>query len=202
MYKTIIFDLGRVLVYFDFKRGYKALEPHCRHRADEIPKLIGATGLVTQFESGQIEPRDFVDRLSQALDLQLDYDQFCEIWSCIFTHPLVPDSMLQGLRARYRLIMLSNTNAIHFDMIRANYAGMLRHFDDLVLSYEVKALKPATAIFEAALAKAGCKPEECFYADDIAEYIAAARKLGIDAVQFETAEQLERELQSRGIEWK
>jgi FMN phosphatase YigB (HAD superfamily) len=49
------------------------------------------------------------------------------------------------------------------------------------------------------MAKAGCRPEECFYTDDIAEYVEGARRMGIDAVQFQGAEQLESELLARGI---
>ena len=96
------------------------------------------------------------------------------------------------------MILLSNTNAIHFPWIQQTYP-LLRHFHDLVLSYEVKAMKPHPDIYRAAIARAGCRPEECFYTDDIAEFVEGARALGIDAVQFENAAQLERELRAREI---
>ena len=110
--------------------------------------------------------------------------------------------MLEGLAARYRLVLLSNTNAIHFDSIRSGYAPLLRHFHQLVLSYEVKAMKPAPAIFQAAIEAARCRPEECFYTDDIPAYVEGARSLGIDAVVFQSAAQIERELAARNILWK
>jgi FMN phosphatase YigB (HAD superfamily) len=199
-YKAIIFDLGRVLVNFDFQRGYRALEGLCPYPASEIPRRLSTCDLVERFETGLIEPADFVVRFSELLELNIGYDRFCEIWSSIFTESLVPESMLAGLAARYRLVMLSNTNALHFAMLRTSYP-QLRHFHELVLSYEVKAMKPRPEIFQAAIARAGCRPEECFYTDDIAAFIAAARGQGIDAVQFESVEQLERELESRGIRW-
>ena len=199
-YKTVIFDLGRVLVHFDFKRGYRALEGLCPHAAAAIPKLLAGTGLVEQFETGLVEPRDFVAAISRVLDLNVDYKRFCEIWSSIFTDTLLPESMLEGLKARYRLLLLSNTNAIHFEMIRRNYP-LLRHFDDLILSYEVKAMKPQPAIYRAAIERARCEPGECFYTDDIAEYVAGAQAMGIDAVQFDGAERLTEEMKARGIGW-
>ena len=199
-YKTVIFDLGKVLVHFDFKRGYRALEGLCPHPAAAIPKLLAGTGLVERFECGLVEPRDFVGQMSRVLDLRVDYDRFCEIWSSIFTDTLVPESLLEGLKSRYRLVLLSNTNAIHFEMIRERYS-LLRHFDALVLSYEVKAMKPQPAIYRAAIERAGCRAEECFYTDDIAEYVAGARAIGIDAVQFQGAERLADEMRARGIEW-
>ncbi len=201
MYKAIIFDLGKVLIQFDFKRGYRALEGLCPYPAAEIRQRIAATGLVPRFETGLVEPHDFVAQLSRILDLHLDYDGFCGVWSSIFAEPLIPEDMLEGLRARYRLLLLSNTNAIHFAMILKNYP-LIRHFHDRVLSFEVKAMKPQPEIFRAAVDRAGCLPAECFYTDDIPEFVEAAGRLGIDAVQFLSAEQLAGEMTTRGIRWQ
>ena len=150
MYKAVIFDLGRVLVNFDFKRGYQALEGLCPYGAADIPARLAGGDLVERFETGLIEPRDFVKQMSAVLDLTIDYDRFCGIWSSIFTETLVPETMLAGLAARYRLVLLSNTNAIHFEGLRETHT-LLRHFHELVLSYEVKAMKPNPAIFQAAI---------------------------------------------------
>ncbi len=202
MIKTVIFDLGKVLIPFDFSRGYRAMEKFCDYPAAEIPKRIAATGLVHRFETGLVEPRDFVEQLSRMLDLRVTYEQFCEIWSSIFLpDTLVPESLLAGIGERYRLLVLSNTNAIHFAMVRQRYP-ILRHFHDLVLSYEVKAMKPSPAIYREAIARAQCLPEECFYTDDIPAYVEGARREGIDAVQFESCAQLERELAAREIRWQ
>jgi glucose-1-phosphatase len=201
MIKAIIFDLGRVIVPFDFKRGYARMEALCGIPAAEIPGRIAPTGLVRRFESGQIEPRDFVAQLSGNLNLNVSYEDFCEIWSSIFLpETLVPEDLLRELRRNYRLILLSNTNAIHFEMIRARYP-LLRHFHAFVLSYEVGAMKPAPAIYQKAIAEAQCRPEECFFTDDIAEYVEAAREQGIDAVQFQSCAQIEQELKRRGMVW-
>ena len=200
MYKAIIFDLGNVLVQFDFERWRQALEGFCPYAAAEIRQRIAATDLVERFETGLIGPPDFVAQLSGILSLDMDYADFCKLWSSIFTDPLIPEAMLEGLAARYRLVLLSNTNAIHFEMIRENYP-MLRHFHERVLSYEMHAMKPHPEIFQAALECCGCPPEECFYTDDIAAYVEAAQRLGLDAVQFESLAQLERELKARGIRW-
>ena len=201
MHKAIIFDLGKVLIHFDFKRGYRALEGLCPYSAAEIHRRIGRTDLVERFETGLVEPRDFVEQFSRILDLHLDYERFCEIWSCIFTEALIPESLLEGLAARYRLLLLSNTNALHFAMLRKAYGYLLRHFHDLILSYEVRAMKPQPEIYREALERAECLPGECFYTDDIADYVEAALRMGIDAVQFESREQIEREMRVRGISW-
>ena len=50
-----------------------------------------------------------------------------------------------------------------------------------------------------AIKRAECRPEECFFTDDIAINVIAARSNGMDAVQFLSAAQLEEELKSRGV---
>src|SRR5205823_3430405 len=147
MIKTVIFDLGKVIVPFDFSRGYRAMSELCSYAPEDIPKRIGSTDLVTRFECGELPPEQFVEQLCQVLGLHMEYDRFCEIWSSIFLpQTLIPESMLEGLKRRYRLLLLSNTNAIHFEMIRENYP-LIEHFDDYVLSYEVGAMKPSSRIY-------------------------------------------------------
>ncbi len=202
MIKTVIFDLGKVIVPFDLKRGYAALQPYCTYPVDEIPKRIASTDLVYRFEAGQVSPEAFVAQLSDQLGLSVSYDQFCDLWSAIFLpETIVPESMLMGISARYRMLLLSNTNAIHWAMIRATYPAMA-HFHDYVLSHEVGAMKPSPVIYEAAVRRAGCRAEECFFTDDMPAFVEGARQFGIDAVQFTGVEQLQEELRARNIAWR
>ena len=200
-HKALIFDLGKVLIPFDFQRGYRALEAFCPYPAVEIRRRIGATGLVRPFETGLIEPHDFVKRLTEALDLNVDYAAFCSAWSSIFYGQLIPDRVVESLASRYRLVLLSNTNIIHFEMVRAAYP-LLRHFHATVLSYEVRSMKPDARIYHVAVERAGCLAQECFYTDDIAENVEGGLREGLDAVLFETPEQLQREMHQRGIDWE
>lgn len=121
------------------------------------------------------------------------------MWTCIFLpQPLIAESLLENLAGRYRLMLLSNTNPIHYEMVQANFP-LLRHFHDCILSYQAGALKPSSKIYQTALDRAQCKPEECFFTDDILINIEAAQKHGMHAVQFQNATQLEEEMRRRGI---
>ncbi|MCW5980304.1 MAG: HAD family phosphatase [Bryobacteraceae bacterium] len=200
MIKTIIFDLGGVIVPLDFKRGYEAMEAVCGCRAADIPRRIASTGLVPQFEKGQVKPEDFVAAMCDCLGLEMDFDEFCGLWASIFPpHTLIPESFLESLRARYRLLLLSNTNALHFSFIHKNYP-LLRHMDHFVLSYEVGAMKPSPEIYHAALARSECSPQECLFIDDVADNVEAARREGMDAEQFHSFDQLRRDLKTRAID--
>jgi putative hydrolase of the HAD superfamily len=199
MIKAVIFDLGRVIVPFDFRRGYARLEPLCGIPAADIPARLRGNDLVRRFESGQIEPNDFVREFSKTLGFQITLDEFREIWMSIFLpETLIPEEMLEEIGRTHRLVLLSNTNYLHFQGILANYP-LLRHFNGFVLSYEVGAMKPAPAIYEKAIEAAGCAANECFFTDDIEEFVEGAKRMGIDAVQFESAAQIREELRRRGV---
>jgi putative hydrolase of the HAD superfamily len=199
-HKTIIFDLGKVLVDFDFGRAYRALEQVCGCRMPEMRRRAMESGLYEKFETGRIDPRLFVTSMCDLLEAEIRYEDFCGIFNSIFAGTLVPESLLEGLAQRYRLLLLSNTNAIHYEMLDRAYP-LLRHFHHRILSFEVNAMKPEPEIYRRAIERAGCRPEECFYTDDIPEFIAAAKTQGIDAVRFESAAQLQGELERRGIAW-
>jgi FMN phosphatase YigB (HAD superfamily) len=197
--KTILFDLGGVIVPFDFKRAYSRMAPLLSYPVAEVAIRLRATDLIQRFETGLVAPERFVEEVCAVLEMKrIAYEEFCDLWTSVFmVETLIPESLVARLGSRYRLL-LSNTNPIHFNMIKENYP-LLRHFDDYVLSYEVGALKPSAKIYQEAVARAGCGAQECFFTDDILMNVEAARQHGMDAVQFQTAAQLEEELRVRGL---
>ena len=201
MVRAVILDLGNTIVPLDFTRGYRELQAACGHSVEELRRRIGSTDLVVRLESGQVAPEDFVAQFSEILGLRVNYAGFRRLWSSIFLpDTLIPEPFLASLKKRYRLVLLSNTNAIHFEMIRESYP-LLGHFDHFVLSHEVRALKPAPVIYDEAIARAQCLPQECFFTDDIDDYVEGARRAGIDAEPFRGFEKLQTDLKARGVEW-
>lgn len=199
MIKTVIFDLGGVIVPLDFAAGYKQLEGRCPYTAQEIPARIRATDTVVRFESGKLAPEDFHRELSAILQLDASFEEFKRLWCAIFPpHALFPHEWIERIRRQKRVVLLSNTNAIHFELIKQRYPH-LGHFDHYVLSHEVGAMKPNPAIYEEAIAQARCAASECFFTDDVMPYVEGAIRAGIDAEQFRGAEKLKVDLAARGI---
>lgn len=195
----MIFDLGNVIVPIDMSRLYAAMAAAGKPFNGDLRARAIATGLFQKFEMGQITPEQFAADICREFGMQLSFEKFCEMWGCIFVPgELVPESLLERLRRSYRLLLLSNTNKLHYAS-QQKTVPMLRHFHDHILSYEVGAMKPDPKIYQAAIARAECRPEECFFTDDVPEYVEAARKQGMDAVQFQSAEQLMAELGKRDI---
>jgi glucose-1-phosphatase len=201
MIKALIFDLGNTIVPFDFKLGYANLQRYGPYPVEEMAARLRHTDLFTRYESGQIESRPFFEEIRRILSLDMPYEEFPALWFSVFLpHTLITDEWLAALGARYPLVLLSNTNELHFEWLIERYP-ILHQFKRRVLSNLVGAMKPSPIIYEKAIELAGCKPGECFFTDDIPAYIEGAIASGIDAVRFESQAQIERELKARGVVW-
>lgn len=199
--RTLIFDLGKVIIPFDWKRGYQALAEFSPCPPEEIRSRIKETGLFTTFELGLVDSGDLAQRLSAVLDMNVPFEKFRELWSSIFLpETILPDELLAGLHANYRLLLLSNTDPIHYAWVAEKYP-IMRHFDHCVLSFNLGLRKPEPGIYQEAIRQAHCAPAEIFFTDDLAVNIEGARLAGIDAVQFQSLAQLQGELTSRGVRW-
>ncbi len=198
--RTFFFDMGNVLVHFSHERMCEQIGALCEHDGPSVWEKLFGTGLQHDFERGRISEAEMHQRMESAVGRTMDFDALVLASSDIFTlnESIVP--VLDTLKSRgHRLVLLSNTSISHLNWVRQEY-DVLDRFDHLVTSYAAGAIKPEPPIFEAALAAAECEPGECFYTDDIAEYVEAARTYDIDAEVFTDTEALIGHLQSRGID--
>ena len=199
--KALLFDLGDVIVGLDFARAYRATAKLSPYRSDEIPDIIRQADLASPYERGELSSEVFHRRFCDALDMDVSFGRFRQLWGDMFEpKPLLDDRFLGGLAANYRLVLLSNTNELHFEFIREHYT-VLRHFEEFVLSYQVGVMKPAPEIYLEAVRQAGCEPHECFYIDDKPVNVEAGARLGLHAVVFENSGQLRTSLAERGVRW-
>jgi putative hydrolase of the HAD superfamily len=198
--EAILFDLGKVLLDFDFETGVQALHKACSISRDRLEEVLWDENWIRRYERGEISTGEFHAYLRETADLSMDLEGFCRTWSSVFLPELlVSEDLLRALRKRYPLILVSNTNEAHIEFVRANYR-VLDYFDYHVLSYEIGSLKPDRKVFEHAIAAAGHPPQALFYTDDREENIQAARQLGMRVHQFSTASALVDALQDAGVD--
>ncbi len=200
MVRALFFDLGNVLVPFDYGRFYRRLEPHSSFAAEEIASRFAASGLPARYETGAISTAEFYEGSCRVLGLEMPFASFAEAWSSIFDTTANFDAgFFRGLASRYILVLLSNTNELHFEFISRQFPWV-RLFHRLALSFRVGEKKPGPAIYHAAVRMAGVPPGDAFYTDDIAEYVDAARSLGINhSIIFTSPSHLIAELAAAGI---
>src|SRR5215813_13312140 len=198
--KAILFDLGKVLLDFNFETGVKALHAACSISRDRLEEVLWDENWICRYERGEITTIEFHAYLRETADLDLDLPGFCQTWSSVFLPDLiVSEDLLLALKRKYPLVLVSNTNEAHVEFIRSNYR-VLDIFDHHVLSYEVGSLKPDRKIFQHAISLSGYPPEALFFTDDREENILMARQLGMRAHQFKTQSRLVDALQQAGVE--
>lgn len=199
MIRTCLFDMGNVLVHFCHDRMCQQIGDLCGRPGSEIQQQLIDSGWQWDFERGLVSPEQFHHWFESTFATRVERSRLARAASDIFTlnAPIVP--VLDELKSRgYRLVLLSNTSVFHYEFIRDQFQ-VLNRFDDFVLSYEVNAIKPDPAIYDAALRKIDCSPGECFYTDDIPRYVEAGRRHGLDAELFTNVDNLKLQLGQRGI---
>ncbi len=198
--EALLFDLGKVLIDFNFETGVQALHASCSISRDRFEEVLWDETWIRSYERGEISTVQFHEYLCKTANLSMPLLHFRETWSSVFLPGLmVSEELLASLKRNYPLILVSNTNEAHFEFVRSKYR-VADYFDHHVLSYKVGSLKPDRRIFEHAIAAANRPVETLFFIDDREENIVAARQFGIKTHQFKSEAGLVIALQDAGIE--
>ncbi len=198
-YSAIVFDLGQVLIPFDYNIFIQAVNKHKDGLGEEFVRKYNQNYHIHRdFERGKISEKDFIAQMLEWLEHKITAEQFVQYWSSIFTLNEDVIGLLPKLKEKYKLYLLSNTNSIHQKYGYQHY-DFLKIFDKLFLSHEVGFVKPEEGIYKAVTNYSKLPPEEHIFIDDIAEYVEAAKKLGWDGIQFLSYENLVKDLTVRGI---
>lgn len=202
MIRTVISDLGRVLLWFDNDIFIRKLATVCGRSMDDVKTAAHWNmDLILAFDKGLLSRQEFHRRIIEALGAGIGSGEFFEIYNDIFApidHPREVLRRVQG--AGYRLLLLSNTDVARFGFVRKRFPEVF-FFDDYILSFELGMAKPEPGIYQEALRRAGCRPEECVFIDDIPANVAAAAKLGIAGIVYRPETDLEAELLKMGLKF-
>jgi 2-haloacid dehalogenase len=197
---ALVFDFGGVL--FDWNPRY-LFRPLFGDDPDTVEGFLTEIGF-NEWNLQQDQGRTFAEavaELSRRFPHYADYIKaFDERWEETIRGPIQPTvETLRALKqAGYPLYGLSNWSAETFRRIRHQYA-FLDWFDAIVISGEVRLVKPDPGIFRLLLDRIGRGAEECLLIDDSEANIAAADQLGFMTIRFVTPEQLDETLHRLGI---
>jgi glucose-1-phosphatase len=194
---TVISDLGGVLLDFDNGIYERKLALATGQPVHVVQALLNEE-LLPELHLGNLTPEQFHRSICTRLDTHLSLRDLAEIYSNIFTPKPETVSLLRDLQSSYRLCLLSNTNAIHWDYCQATYP-FLALFEHHILSHEAGTAKPEPAIYEKALKAMDADPADCVYIDDVWVYADVATALGMRGITFTTAAALEADLSRVGV---
>ena len=199
--KNIIFDVGQVLVSYEWEEYLKSF-----HFPEEEEKLIAEKVFKSQIwnerDRGLFPEKEYLRQFLAALPAEYEEDvkqvlgesektigikDYAETWTSYLKS--------QG----YHLYILSNYSQFMLERTRMNKMPFLKNMDGVIFSCEVKEIKPEPQIYKTLLTRFGLKPEESVFLDDRLENCEAARKLGIYAIQFHDLKQAAQELEKLGV---
>jgi FMN phosphatase YigB (HAD superfamily) len=182
----VAFDLGKVLVDFDYSIAARKIGARSTQPPENLHAFLGSSPLLFQFETGGLTRQKFFDAIREATGFQGDIEEFGGYFADIF----VEMQAMTGLHAELRrhglkTYIFSNTNDIAIEHIRRNFP-FFQNFDGYIFSYEVKAMKPEAKIYEALEAMTGKCNSEIIYIDDRPENIAAGAARGWRTILHES----------------
>ena len=196
--KALALDLGNVLVKVDHYRFCRRLGDLAGLTPEEVYDRVFASSLEPDYDTGLLTTEEFYFRLTAHFGVSLPFSQFAAWWTDIFDPMERMAELVSHLAARYPLYLISNTNALHFDYIKKNYA-LLEHFQSFILSFEVGSRKPEPGIYQALIQQTGLPPPECLFVDDKVPFVEAAHQQGLTAWQFVSPERFAQDLQRHSL---
>jgi len=182
MIKNIIFDFGDVFINLDKQVIFREMSSY-GGTIELTPEMMR---LNDTYEVGDISTEAFIENLAK-LYPQASPEEITRIWNSMLLD--FPDERLrfiEGMAAegKYRLLLLSNTNALHIPHVKKIMGAEKFHrfkgaFEKFYLSHEINLRKPDAEIYEFVLNENGLKAAETFFIDDTKQNTDAAEKLGI-----------------------
>lgn len=181
--KAVLFDIGNVLVNFDFEDLKQAIADASGRPVHEPTEED--VRMYFAVETGTVSDEEYITYLNRVRGLDWRVQDLVDVWMKMFTINQTGYGLFREMIDRgVPVYTLSNISDHHIRAIEANWPGFFDGAAELFLSYQAGFRKPDSGIYRHALEQVGAMPGNCFFVDDLPENIEAARAEGIQAHRF------------------
>lgn len=201
-YDTLIFDIGNVIVDIDYMRPVAEFQKLTNVDFAEIASYNRDHKLFDTFEKGKLSEAEFHNELRRFLRPGVTDRQILDAWnSILIAYPTHKLQLLNQLKNNYRVLALSNINETHvreLDRVAAEQLGAAAFsdfFHKAYYSHEMGLRKPEKEIYQEVLRTENLDPARTFFVDDLAENVASALQVGLDAYQLTERDKLQQLLE-------
>jgi putative hydrolase of the HAD superfamily len=198
--RTIIFDFGNVIAFFDHSRAVARLARYTDMPPVELALVLYGSQIEDAYERGLIDTTEYVREARLNGRLKCTEEQFLSAFGAIFWRNFEVCDLVPHFKPKYRLLLASNTTRAHFDAYTRQFADVLASFDHLGTSFEARARKPEPAFFEHIQSHAGAQPDECVFVDDLPTNVEAAQRFGWKGIAYRPDGTLADKLRAVGVE--
>ncbi len=197
--RTIFFDFGNVVAFFDHKRAIAKLSRYTDMPPVELALVLYGGPTEDDYEAGKLSTAEYVRLGKRNGRLKCTDEEFLAAFVDIFWRNDEACDLIPRLKPRYRLVLASNTNEAHFARYTRQFADVLEYFDHLCPSFHAGARKPHPEYFAYCQRFAGADPHECLFVDDLPENVEAARRHGWAGVCYQERGRLAEQLRAAGV---
>lgn len=193
---TLILDLGGVLIDVDYGRSAAAFKALGVERFEEQFSKAKQSRLFDRFETGELGPAAFRDEVRRTLGPGLTDKEIDSCWNAMLgSIPPIRMELVEELRMRYRVYLLSNTNKIHVPAFLSivkeqnRIADFEQEFDGCYFSCDLGSRKPDAAIFQHVMKDTHSSLERTIFIDDSIQHVEGARKAGLRAEHLDLSQE-------------
>lgn len=195
MIKNVIFDIGNVLIDFDWDGFIKRLFPNADSKTIEIlNEAVWGGRRWDRLDAGDPPEQVFTNIISHAPEYEKELRLIFENVGDTLKKRNSTPGWLNEIKSRgYKIYYLSNYS--HYVMGKnPEVLDFLPLMDGGIFSCDVKLIKPDPKIYETITEKYNLIPSECVFLDDLEANIKAAKNFGFHGIQFVTLKQAQEDL--------
>ena len=197
--RVAAFDLGKVLLDFDYEVAAANLSRHTRANVKELAEFFLAGNLLERLERGRIGAQEFFNAFQKACGFEGSLEQFRDLLGSMLEEIPQMTAFLPRLKqAGAQLYVFSNTNELAIEHIRRRFP-FYQLFDGYALSYERGLMKPEPAFYEVVERLTGRSGPEIFFVDDRPENVRAALDRGWRAIVHRSPEASRKAMEDAGL---
>lgn len=189
--KSIIFDLGGVILNINFQLTYQAFEQLGVKDFTSLYNQFHGSPLFNGLETGKVSNEDFLAEMHKYAPEGTTSQQIIDAWNAmLLDFPLQRLQLLQQLRQHYGLYLLSNTNAIHLQAFNnqlqqsRGIPSLAAFFDKAYYSHLIGCRKPDKEAYQLVLDENGLNPAETLFIDDTLPNIEGAQAVGLQTIHL------------------
>ena len=197
MIRTVIFDIGMVLVDFCWRKMFQEFGLE----GEDFEKVANATvrnQAWNEFDKGLVSTEEIIDVFAQEAPEHKEYI------AKIFEDPTkmikqfdYAKEWIRELKERgYRIYILSNWSEPTYYACRDNELDFLDLVDGAVFSFQEHVIKPDQKIFKILCERYQINPKEAVFLDDNISNVNSSREFGLNTIHFQSYAQGRAELEA------
>jgi putative hydrolase of the HAD superfamily len=184
-YRAVLFDLGNVVLRIHFERCFQIWAQYMQKDPRELIKTFVFDEAYCNHEVAALTGEEYHTHVCRLTGSGLTYNEFLTGWNSIFGEPVSETvQLISEIKNEYKILALTNSNVLHRQIWSVKYKDILKDFDQIFCSSQLKLRKPDPAVFEQVCVRSGIAKEEMIFVDDLEDNVKGAAAFGIKSVLF------------------